>query len=313
MKRWRVVLLIILGVLLALPAAVSAQSVTADNGGTIFRVNGNATVAANQTVDSVVVINGNATIDGRVTSSVSVVNGNATIQGRVDGDVTITNGTITLGAKAVVKNVTLVHGTLNRAAGAQVTGSINQRSEFISFGWGNAIFSTAIWVGFTLLVLVAGLVFVALASRPIGEAGTLMTGQVLNTILAMVLGWVALPLIAIAAFITVLGIPLALAILLLGMPLLWLTGYIVAGTRLGEAILSVFTHGEQPSGGRALLAAMIGLLIFQVIGLVPFIGGTVMALAGFYGSGGLIYLTWNWFQRRRGRKVAVPAGPAPAV
>src|SRR6476469_735063 len=126
MKRWRVLLLIILGVLLALPAAVTAQTVATDNGGTVFRVNGNATVAANQTVDSVVVINGNATIAGRVTSSVSVVNGNATIQGKVDGDVTVTNGTLSLASTAVVKNVTLVSGTLNRSPGAQVTGTINE-------------------------------------------------------------------------------------------------------------------------------------------------------------------------------------------
>lgn len=313
MKRWRVLLLIILGVLLALPAAVTAQTVATDNGGTVFRVNGNATVAANQTVDSVVVINGNATIAGRVTSSVSVVNGNATIQGKVDGDVTVTNGTLSLASTAVVKNVTLVSGTLNRSPGAQVTGTINERSEFVSFGWGHAIFSTIFWVGFTLFILVAGLVFVALASRPIGQAGVLLTGQVLNTVLAMVIGWVALPLIAIGAFITVLGIPLGLAILLLVMPLLWLTGYIVAGTRLGGALLRMFSRNGQKAGAQPYLAAVLGLLVFQVVGLVPFIGGTIVALAGFYGSGALAYLTWTWFQRRRGKKIAVPAGPAPAV
>lgn len=313
MQRWRVVLFIILGVLLTLPAAASAQSVATDNGGTIFRVNGNATVAANQTVDSVFVTNGNAAISGHVTSSATVINGNVMVNGTVDGDVTVVNGTITLASTAVVKNVTLVHGTLNRAPGAQVTGSVNERSEFISFGWGHAIFSTVIWIGFTIFILIAGLVFVALASRPVGEAGTLMTTQPLNTVIAMVIGWAALPLIAVGAFITVLGIPLGIAILLLGMPLLWLTGYIVAGTWLGGVLLAAFRRSEPTTAAGSLLAALVGLLALQVIGLLPFAGGAIVALAGFYGSGALIFLTWHWFQRRRGRKVAVPAGPAPAV
>lgn len=314
MKRWRVSLFfILLGVLLALPAAVSAQSVATDNGGTIFRVNGDATVAASQTVDSVVVINGNATIAGRVTSTVTVINGNVNVQGTVDGDVTVTNGTITLAPKAVVKNVTLVHGTLHRSPGAQVTGSINERSEFVNFGWGHTIFSTVFWIGFTMLILLAGLVFVAFASRPVAEAGALMTAEALNTTVAMVIGWVALPVIAIGAFITVLGIPIGLAILLLAMPLLWLTGYIVAASRLGGAVIAAFNRQRQPVGGRPYLAAVIGLLAFQVIGLVPFVGGAVVALAGFYGSGALVYLTYKWFQRRRGKQIVTPAGPAPAM
>ena len=53
----------------------------------------------------------------------------------------------------------------------------------------------------------------------------------------------------------------------------------------------------------------VGLVLLQLIGLVPFLGGFVVFLAGWIGSGALIYLGFRGWSDRRPADVA-PVGPA---
>ena len=64
--------------------------------------------------------------DERVQGDVVAVMGSATIDGEVDGDLTVVMGTATLGPQSVVTgDVNVVGGSLNRAAGSRVDGSIH--------------------------------------------------------------------------------------------------------------------------------------------------------------------------------------------
>jgi hypothetical protein len=76
------------------------------------------------------------------------------------------------------------------------------------------------------------------------------------------------------------------AVLLFLLPILFLLGYIVAATRLGLAITGRMNraYGEKP-----LLAAVLGVIILQIIGLVPFIGWLIVAIAGLWGGAALAY------------------------
>lgn len=76
----------------------------------------------------VVRIFGNVNVgrDERVDSDVVVVMGNAYIDGEVGGEVTVVMGNAYLGPEAVVRNnVTVIGGRLNREAGARIDGSID--------------------------------------------------------------------------------------------------------------------------------------------------------------------------------------------
>jgi hypothetical protein len=46
-------------------------------------------------------------------------------------------------------------------------------------------------------------------------------------------------------------------------------------------------------GGHPYLAVTFGLLIFQVIALIPFIGGTVAVVTDLVGDGAFVYRTWS--------------------
>src|SRR5215204_3598691 len=60
----------------------------------------------------------------------------------------------------------------------------------------------------------AGLLFAAVAGRQLTRAAALLTGRVGGTLLGALLVWVGIPILAVLAFITLVGIPLGFALLL---------------------------------------------------------------------------------------------------
>lgn len=297
----------LLATLLLVPGAAAQEATTDD--GFLIRVNGTTTVGANEVTDNVIAINGDAVVDGTVRDTLVVVSGNATVTGRVEGDLLVVDGTLNLRPSASVADVTLVRGTVNQESGATITGELSERSEFVNFGWGSGVFSFVFWLGTTIVVLLAGLAFAALGGRQLLAAGDLLSGRVGASILAAVILWIGLPILAVLALVTIVGIPLGLAIFFFVLPALWFLGYLVVGTRLGTLLARRFGGDDAPD--QSYLAAIIGLFVFQVIALVPIVGGLLVALAGFVGAGALAYLAYRGRDARR-HAVARPA-PAPAT
>lgn len=280
-------LLLTIGLLLALtPVAAFAADGDSD-GDLLLRINGPITVEQGETYDNVVVIGDNATINGTLTGSLFVIDGDAIITGHVDTDVTVISGTLTLAPTAQVNNVSVIRGTLVRDAGATVTGDVS-RSDFAIDWWALGVISAFIWAGVTLAVLLAGVIFAAVAGRQLKTAGDLIGSQTGPTLLAALLGWIVIPMAMVAALFTLVGIPLGLGYFLFILPVLWFLGYLVAGTLLGRAIVHRTIESERP-----YLAAVVGLLILQLVGLIPWIGGFVGGMAGVVGSGALLLSAWR--------------------
>lgn len=294
-RTLRLVGIVLLALLLA-PATALAQAATEDSDSFIVHVNTPTTVAAGQAMGSVIVIDDNAVVDGTVKDTLWVVNGTATVNGTVDGDVLMINGTLNLAAGSTVKNVTLIRSDLTRADGATVTGDINERSELVSFGWGEAIFSFVFWIGVTIVLLLAGLAFAAVGGHQLVESGHALTAHPLESFLTALATFILLPILAVIAIITLVGIPLGLVIFMVLIPLLVLLGYIVAGERLGEWLVTV-------TGARLgrYAAVLVGILALQVVGLIPVLGGLLVVLATFFGSGALVY---RLYRQRRPRAAA---------
>jgi hypothetical protein len=299
---WSVRSLVLAAVLLAalLPETALAQARKRD-GGFDLRTNGDYTLAAGERVASAVVIRGDARIEGTVTDALVVINGDATVAsgGRVDDTVVVVRGNLRLEAGSRVDDVMLVRSDLDRDPGATVTGSI-RHSTGPRFGWAAGVFWVGLWIGLTVAVLLAALIFAAVAGRQLARAAMLLTADAPYAILSAVVLWIALPLVAVVAFVTVIGIPFGFGLLLLVLPELWFLGYIAAGTRLGLQIT-----GPEKSGDHPYLAAFLGVLILQLIGFVPVIGILIDIIAGLYGSGALVLMAF--------RNVSGPgATPAPA-
>jgi hypothetical protein len=296
-------LLLFAGVLMALvPVAVFAQDTTNDGGDLLLRINGPVVVGPDETLQNVIVISDNATVNGTIGSSLIVINGDAVVSGRVEGDVTVVRGTLTLQSTAQVKNLSVFDGKLVREQGSNVTGEITNSSGF-GLNWVSGVLSSIVWAGMTLVVLLAGLALAGVAGRQVRETGTLVVTAVGPTLLAVVVTWIFMPILMVVSIATLIGIPLGIGYFVFVLPVLWFFGYLVMGIELGRVILRQHANDARP-----YLAALLGLGILQAVTWVPWIGWMFAALAGVIGSGALVLRVWRAW---RGPIAAAPSTTAP--
>ncbi len=283
-------LLILTLVLLLALAPATAEGAANDGQGMILRVRGDVIIPQGESVGSVIVIDGNLTMAGTVKDLALVINGDATISGSIDGDLSVISGNIELTSQARVHNVTSVRGDLVQRQGAVVTGKVHERDNFRVFWAAASVFGILFWVALTVALVVAALVFAMIGGRQLTDAAHVMTGDAVNTILGTVFLWVALPILAVLAIVTVIGMPLGVGILIFLMPALWFLGYIVAGTRFGMLITGITGQNHSP---HPLLSASLGIFVLQLVVLVPIIGAIIGFIGGVWGAGALAYVAFR--------------------
>jgi hypothetical protein len=301
--KWLIALIVALPFVF-LPSAAAAQSPDDDDDFTL-RVNGDVTVAEGETVNSVVVIGGDLTVEGEVTDFALVIDGDAIVSGRVDGDLSVISGDIDLASSAVVDNLNSVRGDIVRASGATVTGDIHERDSFRFLWWAAGLFSILLWFAMTVTMVVAALLFATFGGRQLAAASRAMTGDLVNTIVGGVFLWVAVPILAGLAAVTIIGLPLGLGIFFFLLPAFGFLGYLVTGTRLGTWLLGL---GGREAGERPMLAAGLGTLVLQLLVLIPALGVLIALLAGVWGAGALAYQLY----RNAGGK-GIQGNEAPAT
>jgi hypothetical protein len=256
-----------------LPAA-NASAAADDDGDDRIVLVGSVLVDRDETVDDLVVVDGDVTIRGTVEGDVLVVDGDVTIRGTVQGDVVAVAGLATLGRRGRIGG-DLVYGDDKpvQTPGSRVGGEVKK----IKIGDASIIAAIGIWIGFTISLLLLGLVLLALAPRA-GEA-VARTGRAKPAIAALVglLAFFLLPVIAIAACVTVVGLPLGIVLLLLILPL-YAIGYLSSALVLGRVIRKTGT----------ILPFVIGIVVLQLLTLIPIAGGLIGFLAIVFGLGVLL-------------------------
>lgn len=288
------ILLLLLTLTLALFPMVALAQALGPTGDVVVRYNGPLQVGPDETVPNAWVIYQDATIDGTVRDSLWVIGGNATISGRVNGSTTVTDGSLDLRQGAQVQDVNLANSTLNRAPGAIASGEIQDETVIL----------TAAEV---IAVIIAGLIFAAVGGRQLTAAGRLMVEQPGGTIITALIVSFGLPLLAIFAFVTVIGILVGVTLFFL-LGALWFLGFLVSGALLGVVLVSRVRPRTEPVN--LYLAVAVGLLLLEIIGLIPFVGFLIMALSGFLGAGALALLAWRaWRQPGAPREELAPPSP----
>src|SRR5919112_650388 len=228
-------------------------------------LSGRADVPEGQTVGDLVVFHGSSTVDGTVNGSVTAFDAPVTISGRVNGDVVVFNGRVEL------------------RSGANVTCD--------GFGWAGRL---AFWLAVSVSTLVVGLVLLWLVGRgaaTILEAGRTRVGPSIGLGLLLFFG---LPILAIIALVTVVGIPLGLG-LLAALLLIYALGYSATAWILGRSILRGPTSW--------FLAFLAGWAILRILALIPILGGLVWFAAVVFGLGAVAIAIW----RARATSRAAPA------
>lgn len=268
---------LVLGMLLLcwlVPAAQSSAAAGGDDDGDRIVLVGSVLVDRDETAGDIVVVDGDVTIRGNVTGDVIVVDGNVTIRGSVAGDVVTVRGLATLGRRGrVAGDIVYADDRPVRAPGSRVEGEIKK----FDFGDAGIIGAIGAWIALTISLLLLGLILLLLAPRA-GEA-VARTGREKPLIAALVglLAFFLLPVIAIAACVTIIGLPLGIVLLLLILPL-YAIGYLTTALVVGRLILKK----------ARILAFVVGIVILQLLTLIPFAGGLIGFLATIFGLGVLL-------------------------
>lgn len=287
----RLIAIGIVALLLFVPAVAYAQ--TSGDDGLLLRIGGTVTVDADETVETLIVLDGDATVRGTV-EDVVVVSGDITLTDATVRNLTVVSGEVSLmGSTLISEDLHLVDGNLNQSADARVAGSVYEGGE-VGFGVALGVVSVLLYLGLSVALVVLAFAIAAFAGRQSNAAGLAITNDTGSVALAALIFWVVVPLIAVLAFITVIGIPTGLMILLMVLPALAIVGYAVAGLRLGTWILYRGRPSDLPD--HPYLAALIGVGLFQLVGWIPFVGFLVATLAGLAGTGAIALLAWRGFR-----------------
>jgi hypothetical protein len=288
---------------LGLTIAGADVALADDSSGGLGRVliaaNGDVEVAAGEQAEAVIVTNGTARIGGTV-GNVVVNNGTLTTEsGASIGSLVVVNSTADLGAGTTIRgDISQLSSTINRADGVTVGGSVNDLAgDAAAFGLFLGAAGIAWWIGAAIVMLLVGLLVAGLASRQVRMAGGCISGEPLKVLLIGLATLIVVPLVAVLAFISLVGIPAGLALLLVALPIIGFAGYLVAAIWIGEWILARRAGATTPE--RPYLAAVLGLVIVSVLGIIPLVTGIISV----FGVGSVVLAAWRTLR----------GGPAPAV
>ena len=293
----RLILLTATTVLLFAPSPAFAQGSEEPDDDLVVLI-GHAQVAEDETVDTVVVFDGNATIDGTVRETVVVFNGPAEINGSVTGDVIAFNGTVTVNDGATIGGDLITTKEPVVSEGATIEGEIRRdidelyRDPFPFLG------KLAAWLAVSGSTFLLGLLLVLLIPRGLdrmSEAWSASTGASVGWGLLLLVG---LPLVCVLLFLTVVGIPFGVG-LMLALALIYATGYTLGAWIVGRTVM------REPTS--RLVAFLVGWAILRGLALIPFIAGLAGAIAVVIGLGVIAVAIW------RSRRAGVPAAPATAT
>lgn len=306
--RFKALLILSLLLLALAPSSVLAQQERQGDGhgdDVLIRINGQLNLMENQTAGTVVVISDDANIAGQVTEGLVVIDGKATLSGTVDGDVMVISGEIDLLETARIDgDLNLYDSEFSRASGSTIVGATHERSAITWSTWDSLALSAFLWAAMTIFSIVVALLFAAAGGRQLVTSAGFITERTGATVLATLIGGILIPVFAVLAFLSVFGIPVGLGLLLLLMPIMLGLGYVVAGTRLG--LWLVERERDPATIEHPYLAAVLGVVVLHVVGLVPFLGGLIQVLAAVVGAGALTLLAWNAW---RGRGMADESPP----
>jgi cytoskeletal protein CcmA (bactofilin family) len=276
--------------------AVLAGAAPAYAGDDEVVITGDVVVERGQTLDDVIVIDGSVVVRGRVTGDLVAVSAPVRLNGPVKGDVVAVAERVTIGPGGRVDG-DLTYG--DKKPVITVPGAVRGDTE--KFDWGDVsgpfrAFAArlALWVAMTVSTLLLGLALLWLAPRALEAAREIArtrTGPSIGLGLATFFG---LPALAVLLFITIVGIPLAIAVLLAVLPA-YAIGYTTSAWLLGRAIVS-------PPRGR-LPAFLAGWAILRLIALIPWVGGLAWFGATVFGLGALTIALWR---SRRGPVTTAP-------
>ncbi|GAB6876193.1 bactofilin family protein [Thermaerobacter litoralis] len=276
------------------------------------------TVPAGQVYQGdVISIDGPVRVLGRVRGDVFAIGGDVEVDGTVDGDVVAFGGPIRLGPQAVVRgDVVALGGAVHREPGAQVLGEVVTDDMVLKGvlrsldGWRwlapaprpLSWFSSGMYLLYLAGLFALAVMVQALFPRPVARWSAVIENDPLRTglygLAAMVLFYPAVVLVG----ITVIGIPVALA-LGVAYALARLGGYVAVASLVGRKVVP----GRDP-----LLMLAVGVALLGLLRYVPVVGWASGLVVAALAVGAVIQTRFGTVDGPAAGRGPVPPGRPPA-
>ncbi len=247
-------------------------------------LSGDVSVPRGSVVDEVVVFSGSATIGGVAQGDVVVVDGPITIGGQVGGDVVALHGPVRLLASAQVTGDVLAGGNVVIAEGAQVLGEVRRDVGFTLSGPVAVLGALLASIAMAASILLVGLLILLLAPRGAERTAEAAQSRPIASAAWGLLLTLAVPILSVVAAVTIIGLPLGLAVLL-GLGLLWLIGQALVTFVIGRLFV--------PAPRSRVGALLAGWGIAAAVGLVPFLNVAWWTLGSVFGLGAMLVAAWR--------------------
>jgi hypothetical protein len=271
---------------LAVLALLSPTSAHAAENRVSFR--GDVHISSNEVVDSAASVMGSVTVDGTVRQSAVSVFGDVTIgaTGSVGGDAVSVGGTVyRVGGSAVGGHTRAIPSPGHALGRLFVVGLPMAAAAAALTG---AVLIAASSVGFLVLVVVILVLF----EPQVAEARQVMQTAPLQSFVLGVIGFLAFLPLVIFLGITVIGIPLALAVGAVGMAAICL-GAVAGCEWLGRELSRRFHRPLAP-----LWSGLLGLAVMFLLGFVPLLGHAIHAAVVLTGLGAVMQTRFRGPARR---------------
>ncbi len=267
---------------------------------------GDVSIAPGATVNGKATLGGaHVEVAGRVGKDLSIAADSARINGRIDGSAYISARYIELGPDAVISGK-LTYWSPQAAVidpQAKIGGGADYRPVSMPEGMHTAGIVAMMMGKVFLLVglMVMGSLLVLLFPNFTGaveRAFTSNPGKSIAFGLGLLIG---LPIVAVLFMITLLGIPLGLAVFFF-YPLMLMLGYLTAAVFIGDRGVGYLRKGRDLTTGIRIVGFIVALIALALIGALPIVGGLIVFLLLVGGIG-----AWAMalYERYHGHKMLI--------
>lgn len=299
---------------------------------------GNVTVASGDTLKTVVVMGGDATIDGHINEDIVIMGGKLIMNGSADGDVVVMGGKLTmngsthgdlvvLGSKASISSTATVGGDLVVLGSKnEVDENVNVRGDkVIMIPWLGNIFSMASvyvkecllkgrffalsvpWtMAFLAAIMIISFLLAILFPGTFSRSIDIVNNRMLAAGITGLLVPIAMGPVMFVLFVSVIGIP---AIPVLIVVLKWATfiGMAAIAAHVGKQIIKGFSRSENMP---LVVPTLLGIIIIGALSIIPFAGGFTTVIIFTFGTGVGVY---TLFEMIRDTHRCIRSGKGPSA
>jgi hypothetical protein len=156
-----------------------------------------------------------------------------------------------------------------------------------------------LWLSVTIAMIAGGLALGYFTKDSLGRVADGLRSEWRGTMVTALILLFGLPAAAVLSFMTGIGFVLGFFIMFVMIPFLSLIGYVIVATSIGRTLLGV----ERDDSSRIFSAIALGILIMQLVLVIPGIGGIAVLISSQLGAGALVYRA-----RIKNRSTPIPHG-----